>query len=335
MSKKHFFNWVNADNQLYASQGRVETAVVHPCVINNQPHVVYPRGLAKAQPVLFAQLSRYYTQQGYRLKEDQRSKSSSNRYRNQRRKWMPVLLFTASLLVENVAFAEHEQDSDESTQSASSSAVTLQLVSTKKTTPDFFDPAVEVGKLTPLNSAQAKTIFKILQSRYQRQPGDPAYIENDLREIANYYSEFPQPVALLELLKDKNWSLVYDRDNWVTTGSGNMIQVEKAVVHFNTRSAAQLRLNNGCKSNPVCVASPADALLHELLHVKSMLVNSAEFVAQGGMNNVIYPYQHEYAVIDKERQLYASMSRHDHIKRPQRHEHSGRLVRARCATCID
>ena len=335
MNIKHFFKRVNSDNPLYAMPGRMAQAVVHPCVIDNQPHVVYPRGLAEAQPALFAQLSRYYTQQGYRLKEDQRSKSSSNRYRNQRRKWMPVLLFTASLLVENVAFAEPEQDSEENTPSLSPPSITLNLVAAKKPVAGFFDPAAQATKVTELKSPQAKAIFKILQSRYQPQPGDPAYIENDLREIANYYSEFPQPVALLEQLKDKNWLLIYDRDNWVTTGSGNMIQVEKAVVHFNTRSAAQLRLNNGCKSNPVCVASPADALLHELLHVKSMLVNSGEFLSQGGMNNVIYPYQHEYAVIDKERQLYASMSRHDHLKRPQRREHTGRLVRSRCATCID
>ena len=107
-----------------------------------------------------------------------------------------------------------------------------------------------------------------------------------------------------------------------------MMQVDKAIIHFNTRSAAQLRLNNGCDDNPVCIASPADALLHELLHTHSMLVKSEEFIAQGGMNNVIYPYEHEYSVIGKERKLYASMSSQDDIKRPQRREHTGRTVKA-------
>ena len=113
-----------------------------------------------------------------------------------------------------------------------------------------------------------------------------------------------------------------------------MLQVEKAVIHFNTRSAAQLRLNNGCGNNPVCIASPADALLHELLHTNSMLVKSEEFIAQGGINNVIYPYKQEYAVIDTERQLYATMSREDHGLRPQRREQRGRMVKAHCPTCI-
>ncbi len=110
--------------------------------------------------------------------------------------------------------------------------------------------------------------------------------------------------------------------------------MDKAIIHFNTRSAAQLRLNNGCANNPICIASPADALLHELLHTHSMLVRSEEFIAQGGMNNVMYPYKHEYAVIGAERQLYASMSTQDKIKRPQRREHTGRTVKANCPTCI-
>ena len=177
-------------------------------------------------------------------------------------------------------------------------------------------------------------MFETLSERYQKQEADPDYIENDLKEIANYYSDFPESVNLIEELKNKNWTLSYDEDNWVTTGSGSMLKVDKAVIHFNTRSAAQLRLNNGCSDNPVCIASPADALLHELLHAHSMLVKSEEFIAQGGMNNVVYPYKHEYALIESERKLYAKMSVQDSVKRPQRREHTGRTVKAHCPTCI-
>lgn len=52
------------------------------------------------------------------------------------------------------------------------------------------------------------------------------------------------------------------------------------------------------------------------------------------MNNALYPYKHEYIVIDAERELYARMSTQDKIKRPQRREHTGRIVKARCPTCI-
>ncbi len=308
---------------------------VHPCIINNQRYIVYPRGLAEQNPQLFSQLTTHYTQLGYRLKEDQRTAESGNKYRNQRRKWVPMLLFTASLLLEQPAFAESAETGAASVVQHAQQ-ISLQLVASQshQDTWQLQQPAKAIKKVQ-LVSKTAQALFSILFSRYQLKPGDPAYIENDLREIANYYSEFPMPVALLQALKGQNWVLAYDADNWVTTGSGNMLRVEKAVIHFNTRSAAQLRLNNGCDNNPVCIASPADALLHELLHAHSMLVNSEEFISQGGMNNVIYPYQHEYAVIGKERKLYAAMTRQDSLKRPQRREHTGRLVRARCATCID
>ena len=187
---------------------------------------------------------------------------------------------------------------------------------------------------TSLKSAAAEKIFTILQAHYKKTNSDPAYLAEDFKKIANYYSEFPQVIALIDPLKDKNWVLSYDEDNWDTVASGNEFQVEKAVIHFNTRSAAQLLLNRKCSDNPVCIASPADALLHELLHTYSMLVDSTQFVSQGGMNNVLYPYQHEYAIIDAERKLYASMSRVDEVKRPQRTDHTGRAVIAHCPVCI-
>lgn len=310
---------------------------VHPCVINNQPYIVYPRGLAEQAPELFGQLSRYYRAQGYSLKEDQRSQTGGS-LRQERRRWAPIVLFTASLLFESSAYADveiHLQSGDAHLHQQ----VELNLVSNQ---PVRSQIQQQIGALTlPASNAATKpdsaiatTIFEILARHYQKQANDPAYIMDDFKQMANYYQEFPEVIAMLERLKDKNWQLVYDEHTWVTTASGNIFEVEKAAVHFNTRSAAQLRLNNGCQQNPICIASPADALLHELLHTHSMLVNTREFIAQGGMNNVMYPYKHEYAVIAAERNLYATMSKHDSIQRPQRTEHTGRLVKAHCPTCI-
>jgi len=139
--------------------------------------------------------------------------------------------------------------------------------------------------------------------------------------MASYYSRFPEVVALLQTLANKEWKLAYTENQWMTTVSGRLFEIEQTVIHFNTRMGAQLKLNNTCKHNPVCVASPADALLHELLHVHSMLVKTEEFIAQGGLNSVTYPYKHEYSIISSERALYAHMSRYDQQKRPSRHTH--------------
>ena len=337
MSKKHFFNWVQPEKKMKSISSSLSHAYVHPCVINDTPHIVYPRGLQEKSPGLFAKLSQHYQKQGFALKEDQRSEKYANKYKNERQKWAPILLFTASLFFESSAFAEVEVDIHEDASFQQHQNIELQLISNKSIRESIqfsVDPTNQIDKKVELKSELAQSLFETLRERYKKQKNDPNYIVNDLKKIANYYSSFPESVALIEALKNKNWELSFDENNWVTTGSGNMMQVEKAVIHFNTRSAAQLRLNNGCIDNPVCIASPADALLHELLHAHSMLVNSEEFIAQGGMNNVIYPYKHEYDVIGKERKLYASMSSQDNIKRPQRREHTGRTVKANCPTCI-
>ena len=58
-------------------------------------------------------------------------------------------------------------------------------------------------KQTRLNSPLADSLFHILFSRYQEQKNDPGYIVDDLKKMANYYSEFPEVIALLESLKEK------------------------------------------------------------------------------------------------------------------------------------
>lgn len=337
MAKNHFFRRRNSTDKKEGVLPAFLHTYIHPCVINNQPHIVYPRGLEEKSPRLFARLSQHYQQKGYALKEDQRSEKISDKHKNERRKWAPVLLFTASLLFESSAFADVELEVNEAALLQQQQNIELQLISNNKIREQIqysVKPINDTIKKVKIKSDLAQSLFEVLSSRYKKQKSDPDYIVNDLKEIANYYSEFPESVSLLEELKDKDWNLSFDEHNWVTTGSGNMMQVDKAVIHFNTRSAAQLRLNNGCADNPVCIASPADALLHELLHTHSMLVKSEEFIAQGGMNNVLYPYKHEYAVISAERELYARMSTQDNIKRPQRREHTGRTVKAHCPTCI-
>ncbi len=188
--------------------------------------------------------------------------------------------------------------------------------------------------LTKKKNHDVDKIFKILSTHYKQKPSDPDYIQSDLEEMAKYYSQFPHVVTLLTKLQSKDWTLNYNQNTWSTIAKGNALNVDSATIQFNSRSAAMLKFNNGCKHNFVCIASPADALLHELLHALSMLVNTEEFIQQGGMNHFRYPYKHEYSVIQAENALYASMSRIDGIKRPQRNEHMGRKIIASCVTCI-
>ncbi|MBI1425259.1 MAG: hypothetical protein GC149_17570 [Gammaproteobacteria bacterium] len=249
-----------------------------------------------------------------------------------------MVLFTASLLFDSSARADVDPISP-TAGGGQETKIVLRIVPKQRSYLDFGDhPKTLNSEVNSdhvvLKSFAATYLFSILKSHYKKQKTDPDYIVNDLKQIANYYSAFPEVVDLITPLRGKNWELVYDEETWDTVASGNNLEVDKAIIHFNTRAAAQLLLNRKCKDNPVCIASPADALLHELLHTYSMFINPEKFISQGGMNNVMYPFKHEYAIIDSERKLYASMSIRDDIKRPQRTEHTGRTVIAHCPICI-
>lgn len=180
-------------------------------------------------------------------------------------------------------------------------------------------------------------IRALLQSRYQRTKGDPSYVWNDLDKLAAYYSTFPQAVELLLSLEAKSWRLTYRKDTWMTRASGTRVSVNTVRILFDTRAAAQLRFRRNCTGSPRCVISPADALLHELLHARKMLLEPDRFIAQGGMGGVLYPYIHEADVISAENALYAAMVKTDGLERPQRprHKHIGKMLRASCAVCIN
>lgn len=336
-SLQHWLSNLQPSNQTGEITSRLQT-YVHPCVINKQAHIIYPRGLEQNSPQIFKQLYRYFSGMGYKLKEDQRQNNKQYTQNFKRRSWAPIILFTAGLLFESSAYADIEINI-ENASTINHQQIELQLISNKQilnNIRDQLDSAsvnITEHKTSP-NSHSAKEIYELLSQRYQDNEKSPRYIQNDLSVMANYFSRFPEVVSLLKAIKDKNWTLVFDQDNWTTIASGNLFEIEKAEIHINTRSAAQLRLNDSCKDNPVCIASPADALLHELLHVHSMFNNTEKFMAQGGMNNVLYPYQHERNIIKQERELYKKMSHTDGIKRPSRHSHAGRIVKAHCSTCI-
>lgn len=311
---------------------------VHPCVIDNRPHIVYPRGLRTRAPQLFQNLLNYCHRNDLALKEDQRRDDRKHHPQYERRRLATMLLFTAGLVLESAAMADAPGAAPHAS-GCEREPIELRIVSspamhTPASESHLPGPALQTLEPTSVKTGVAARMFDILEQRYQRHSTDPDYVLDDFKKLANYYSGFPEVIAMLDRLKTRKWRLIYREHHWATVASGNVFQVDNATVYFDTRSAAQLRLYNHCQGNPVCIASPADALLHELLHAHSMLVNTGEFLAQGGMNTVLYPYKHEYAIIEAERKLYARMSLRDNIKRPQRFDHAGRFVQAQCPTCI-
>lgn len=311
---------------------------LHPCVINDAPCIVYPFGLKNKSPKFYQKLKQHFSDKGYSLKEDQRSDSKKQTPNQDRRRWMPILLFTASMLYESDALSNNTlNEINVQSSNANQHHIELNLIPSNNGNDKnnkFIIEAITNQKAQTLKSHTATTLYNILRNHYDKQKTDPEFVQSDLKEMANYYTQFPEVISLITSLKQKEWTLRYDENTWSTVASGSALQIDKATIHFNTRSAAKLKLQNSCTENPVCIASPADALLHELLHTHSMLIKTTEFIEQGGMNRFRYPFKHEYAVIKAEKNLYAKMSKQDGIKRPRRNEHTGRKIIASCVTCI-
>jgi len=181
-----------------------------------------------------------------------------------------------------------------------------------------------------------RRVLKILHKKWVKTSTDPDSLGSDMEELAYYIASQPAAYDLLRSLAKKTLHLQYKAGEFRSVVKGNALSVRSVKVYFDPRSAAQLQDVSLCEQNAAhCVASPADALMHELLHAKMALVDTAQFIRSGAMHALSYPRAHEYEIIDQERALYAAMSANDNLPRPQRKHHSGALLRSACITCLD
>lgn len=179
------------------------------------------------------------------------------------------------------------------------------------------------------------SLFKVLQDHWQSTEQDPPHLAVDLAVFARYFSAYPEVRKILMELHGKDWKLQFTPETFKTEVRGSRLQVRSVTVHFDPRTAAQFRFQNACSHKRAhCVASPADVLLHELLHAHIILTQPQKFIRQGGMSGALYPYQHEQHTITHEARLYRTMTLRDQQPRPLRTEHTGRSLLVHCATCV-
>lgn len=188
-------------------------------------------------------------------------------------------------------------------------------------------------KQNNLNSENPLT--SILLQHYKAQASDPPHVKDDLIELSHYFNQYPETILLITSIQDLGWQLQYKPNIFKTIINGSRLNVESAIIYFDTRSAARLKFNRKCEGKwHFCVASPGDALLHELLHTQSALLSPNQFLKEGGLNGVIYPYIHERKIIQKENKIYQAMTKTDGLHRPIRKNHVGRYLKATCSTCV-
>lgn len=188
----------------------------------------------------------------------------------------------------------------------------------------------------PVDAIIYQQALSILTKKWQRSRKDPASLAEDIEELARYIATQPEAMALLKSLAKQPVFLHYRKGQFSSNVKGTPFAVRSVRIYFDPRSAAKLIASPQCDADPAhCAIAPADALIHELLHAQIALLKTDEFIASGGMNQLVYPHAHEQQVIRAERNIYRAMTLNDTQPRPQRQNHSGSLYDTSCVTCID
>jgi len=301
--------------------------ILHACVIGGQPHIIYPKGLPRKDPLTFSELQTFAYANRLRLMEERRSDIRIEDT-DKRRPWLPILLLTIS------ANSTAEDDVEGISQNV------------------FLSPPGTLEEHLSIESAREKLvnedeiyaneakdtavrIFHALQVHFQPGKSDPEDMTSELRLLAGYYSRYDSVIDIFDELDSLPWKLKFETRSFRTQVTGTAMTVQDATVYFDPRFGAQLKFQNACDEKlPFCVASPADALLHELLHARNILQHPEAYIAAGGMGGLLYPFEHERKTIEAENNLYRSMTAVDQKPRPIRNEHTGRYVLVACSTCV-
>ncbi len=320
--------WTEVCRSLFPKPSGASVHPIHSCVIQGKRHYIHAPNLAKKDPSYFQQLTAYARKHCINLQADRRTPTDRNT-QGRRKKFLPII-FIAFGVNAGTVFAEGEQRSLNMISKDAHISVANDNLHKHA---DEDSGEIRQDLINPVVSKHLQSILKL---HLVSQRDDPASIHTDIKHLADYYSGHPEAVTLIESIADKEWELAYAPHTFQTDVKGTRLHVEDVTVYFDPRSGAKLKFFDRCADKkPFCVASPADALLHELLHVHSVLNEPARFIADGGLDLHVYPAAHERKTILKENILYKSMSRRDQHPRPIRSEHSGRHVLVSCVTCVD
>ncbi|WP_415878659.1 hypothetical protein [Methylomonas sp. TEB] len=325
---------------------------LHPCLIGGNPALVCQAGLSRDAASAYAELAAIARRYDIYLKEDNRQRDDSTIQHNRRREVSLVLSFCIGMLGSSrIVSANDLQPVNAVPAVASQLAEPVNSMQAKLSVDQDGTATIRLRLRKPPSAAEvmaaysqkqatlnsdplAKTeIANFLSAIYQAESSDPANISADLALMADYFSHYPQAVNLLNELRGQKLVLKYRQNTWQSQAFGNEFGVESVTIYFDTRLGAQLLNDPGCDSTPACSISPADALLHELLHAKLMLLDSQHFIDGGGMAQTLYPFEHEREVINHENRLYQDMNQLDGRARPLRHRHSGELLQVSCPAC--
>ncbi len=328
MQKTILDHWTDVVHGL-SNRDKVDPVDIHPvhaCVIAGVPHYIHSPALAHTHPDYFNRLKDYAERQGICLKADRRAPQSATDD-CRRKKFLSIVFLVMSMSAMEIVAEEAE--------------LSLNLIAPEYARSDFLQQEKAVLPLTkmfgqPQDSLVSKAVAQILLNHMDDIARYPPGILDDIHELAAYYAQYPAAVQLIQSIAATEWTLKYLPHTFQTNVKGTRMDITKVDVFFDPRSGAKLKFYDKCdEQKPFCIASPADALLHELLHVQTITIDKHAFIGQGGLDPWRYPAEHERLTIDKENALYRAMTLVDKRPRPLRSEHNGRHVLVSCATCFE
>lgn len=318
--------WTDICQSLFPRRA-AETTVhpVHSCIINGERHYIHSPRLAEKDPSYFKRLVEYASKNCIRLKADRRILGDDSNH-GRRKRLLPIIFLAFGVNAGNV-FADNRETTLNTELQQSMAAPSLDVGRHYNSS---------IGNKKPINKETSKRLQSILASHFIGQEDDPRSIGEDMQMLADYYSTHPEASDLIESIAEEDWKLMYAPHTFQTDASSSSAQIEEVTIYFDPRSGAKLKFYDKCATKvPFCVASPADALLHELLYVHSILKEPSNLVSDDGASTHLYPAAHEHKTILKENILYMSMSRRDNHPRPIRSENTGRHVLISCVSGSD
>ncbi len=302
------------------------------------PTVFYHPVLERRNPDAIIQLFTIADEFGFAVCRDRRIEQQAIENERRRRFALAVGL-SASLLVNQPSVAGDSQAGSELTVYAAADAGTLRLTRRQLTAEQLAVSMQRLGLCTadsgqPCIAADlpaASRIERILLDKLPPAHRDDQALRTRLHVVAYYYSQFPAVSELLQEVAALPVTLLPKPGVWQTRATLSGDRVKGVNVEFDLGVGAQMHFVNDCDGRPACSVTPADALVHELLHVQLIFADPAAFISAARAHG--YPHDHEFDVIARERDIYQSMEAIDGLPRPQRNRHVARLVAVDCPVC--
>lgn len=310
------------------------THPIHSSIIGGTQHFFHSPNLHLSDPEYFQKLQEYATQHKIVLKADRRNHKDITLH-SRRKAFLPIIFLTLGLSSPALAMQNDHQPHTPYTTEEKNGKLHNHHSGPAEAIIKSQQAKILSQKHTTEDTLESKNIENILRNHYISRSNDPPALMRDIKNLARYYSLYPEAIKLINSISKYEWELRYAPHTFQTDIVGTRLSVKKITIYFDPLSAAKLKFYDKCKAKtPFCVASPADALLHEFLHVQAISKDIKRFIADGGMSAHVYPSAHERQTIEQENVLYKAMSERDKKPRPIRSEHSGRHVLVSCVTCL-